>query len=148
MGRPHLFIGISAGAMDSMINKYTANKRPRDDDAYTPGGIPDLRPERATLVYSHLARKAFPGLPVVIGGIEASLRRFTHYDYWDNRIRRSILLDSRADILAHGMGEKTILEIAQHFKEGGQSLFSPGNGSNFKEYNNNILKKAPRYGEL
>jgi uncharacterized radical SAM protein YgiQ len=119
MGSPKLFVGVSAGSMDSMINKYTANKRPRDYDAYTPGGSPDFRPERATLVYAHLVRKAFPGKPVIIGGIEASLRRFTHFDYWDNKIRRSFLLDSRADLLCHGMGEKTVVEIADHFKGGG-----------------------------
>ncbi|MDZ4676615.1 MAG: YgiQ family radical SAM protein [Oligoflexia bacterium] len=119
MGTPKLFCGVSAGSMDSMINKYTALKRLRDYDAYTPGGSPDLRPERATIVFTNLARKAFPGLPVIIGGIEASLRRFTHFDYWDNKIRRSILFDSRADLLCHGMSEKTILEIAHHFKSGG-----------------------------
>jgi len=119
MGRPRLFIGVSAGSMDSMINKYTANKRPRDYDAYTPNGSPDFRPERATLVYTHLLRKTFQGTPIVIGGIEASLRRFTHYDYWDNKVRRSFLLDSRADLLCHGMGEKTIVEIAKHLEMGG-----------------------------
>ena len=119
MGRPRYFCGISAGAMDSMINKYTANKRPRDYDAYTAGGAADHRPERATLVYSNMARKAWPGLPIIIGGIEASLRRFTHFDYWDNKLRRSFLVDSRADLLCHGMGEKTVLEIAEHFKGGG-----------------------------
>lgn len=119
MGRPKLFCGISAGAMDSMINRYTANKRIRDYDAYTPGGEPEMRPERATIAYSNLVKQAFPGLPIVIGGIEASLRRFTHYDYWDNKLRRSILLDSKADILGHGMGEQTIVAIAKHFKQGG-----------------------------
>lgn len=125
MGRPKLFCGISAGSMDSMLNLYTANKRPRDYDAYTPGGEAGMRPERATLVYTNLARKAFPGLPVIIGGIEASLRRFSHYDYWDNRIRRPILFDSRADLLCHGMGENTILEIAEHFKKGKQVFELP-----------------------
>src|SRR3984885_5441839 len=106
MGRPRYFCGVSAGSMDSMINKYTANKRERDYDAYTPGGVADMRPERASLVYTHLVRKAFPGTPVIMGGIEASLRRFTHFDYWDNKVRRSFLLDSRADLLTHGMSEK------------------------------------------
>ncbi len=125
LGRPKLFCGISAGAMDSMINRYTANKRLRDYDAYTPGGEPDMRPERATIVYANLVRQAFPGLAVVIGGIEASLRRFTHYDYWENRIRRSVLFDSKADILAHGMGEQTIVALAQHFKNGGTARNLP-----------------------
>jgi uncharacterized radical SAM protein YgiQ len=119
LGRPKFFVGVSAGAMDSMINKYTANKRPRDYDAYTPGGEADMRPEHASIVYANLVRKAFPGLPVVLGGIEASLRRFTPFDYWDNKIRRSILFDSRADLLTHGMCEKTVVAIADHFKTGG-----------------------------
>lgn len=119
LGRPKLFCGISAGAMDSLINKYTANKRPRDYDAYTPGGEPNMRPEKPTIVYTNLVKRAFPGLPTVLGGIEASLRRFTHFDYWNNQVRRSILFDSKADILCHSMGEKTVLEIASHFKSGG-----------------------------
>ncbi|MCC6277021.1 MAG: YgiQ family radical SAM protein [Oligoflexia bacterium] len=118
LGRPKLFVGISAGSMDSLINKYTANKRLRDYDAYTPGGDANQRPERASLVYANLARKAFPGVPVILGGIEASLRRFTHYDYWENRLRRSLLFDSRADLLVHGMAEKTITIIADHLRAG------------------------------
>ena len=113
MGRPRLFAGVTAGAMDSMLAHYTAFRKKRSDDAYTPGGMAGKRPNRACIVYTNLVRRAFPGLPVVIGGIEASLRRASHYDFWTDKIRRSILLDSKADLLAYGMGERAILEIAQ-----------------------------------
>jgi uncharacterized radical SAM protein YgiQ len=117
-GRPRLFFGISAGNMDSMINHYTANKKVRNDDAYSPGGRIGLRPDRATLPYCQRAREAFPGVPVIAGGVEASLRRLAHYDYWSDTVRRSILLDAKADIVAYGMGEKNILEIARRLGEG------------------------------
>src|SRR5579863_5585630 len=117
-GRPRLFFAISAGNMDSLINHYTANKKVRNDDAYSPGGRIGLRPDRATLPYCQRAREAFPGVPVIAGGVEASLRRLAHYDYWSETVRRSILLDSKADLLAYGMGEETILEIARRFKAG------------------------------
>jgi uncharacterized radical SAM protein YgiQ len=117
-GRPRLFFGISAGNMDSLINHYTANKKVRNDDAYSPGGRIGLRPDRATLPYCHRAREAFPGVPILAGGVEASLRRLAHYDYWSDTVRRSILLDSKADLLVYGMAEKTIVEIAQRLAAG------------------------------
>lgn len=119
MGRPRLFVGVSAGNLDSMLNKLTAQKKVRSDDQYSPGGRPGLRPNRATIVYANLCRQAFPGLPVVLGGIEASLRRIAHYDYWSDSLRRSILLDSKADILVFGMGERAAWEIARRLKAGG-----------------------------
>ena len=94
LGRPRLFFGISPGCMDSMVNKYTANKRLRSDDAYTPDARPDMRPEYPSIVYTQILKKLFPDVPVVLGGIEASMRRLTHYDYWQDRVRPSILLDS------------------------------------------------------
>lgn len=119
LGRPRLFAGVTSGAMDSMVNHYTAHKRIRSDDAYTPGGEAGRRPDRATVVYSRLLREAFgPTLPVVIGGIEASLRRIAHYDYWDDRIHPSILLPSGADLLVYGQGEKPIVEIARRLASG------------------------------
>jgi len=118
LGRPRLFFGISAGCMDSMVNKYTANKRLRSDDAYTPDARPDMRPEYPTIVYSNILKELFPDVPIVIGGIEASMRRLTHYDYWQDRVRPSILIDSKADILVYGMGEKPIVEIAHRLEKG------------------------------
>jgi uncharacterized radical SAM protein YgiQ len=118
MGRPRLFVGISAGNLDSMLNKLTAQKKVRSDDQYTPGGATEGRPNRATIVYANLCRQAFPGLPVVLGGIEASLRRIAHYDYWSDQVRRSILLDSKADLLVFGMGERAAWEIAKRLEAG------------------------------
>src|SRR5262245_9014774 len=117
-GRPRLFFAISAGNMDSMINHYTANKKVRNADAYSPGGRIGLRPDRATLSYCQRAREAFPGVAVIAGGVEASLRRLAHYDYWSDKVRRSILLDCKADLLVYGMGEEAILEIAQRLSSG------------------------------
>src|SRR5262245_14614342 len=117
-GRPRLFFAISAGNMDSMINHYTANKKVRNADAYSPGGRIGLRPDRATLSYCQRAREAYPGVPVIAGGVEASLRRLAHYDYWSDNVRRSILLDCKADLLVYGMGEEAILEIAQRLQKG------------------------------
>ena len=117
-GRPRLFFAISAGNMDSMINHYTANKKVRNDDAYSPGARIGLRPDRATLPYCQRAREAFPGVPVIAGGVEASLRRLAHYDYWSDTVRRSILLDSKADLVAFGMGEQPIVEIAKRLAAG------------------------------
>jgi uncharacterized radical SAM protein YgiQ len=117
-GRPRLFFAVSAGNMDSLINHYTANKKVRNDDAYSPGGRIGLRPDRATLAYCQRAREAFPGVPVIAGGVEASLRRLAHYDYWSDTVKRSILLDSKADLVVYGMGEKSIVEIAQKVKAG------------------------------
>jgi uncharacterized radical SAM protein YgiQ len=112
LGRPRLFAGITAGAMDSLVANYTANKKLRRNDAYTPGGGYGFRPNRATIIYTNLVKHAFPELPTVLGGIEASLRRLAHYDYWEDKIRRSLLLDAKADILVYGMGEKAVEEIA------------------------------------
>ncbi|MGC3969210.1 MAG: YgiQ family radical SAM protein [Pirellulales bacterium] len=117
-GKPRLFFAISAGNMDSMINHYTANKKVRNDDAYSPGGKIGRRPDRATLSYCQRAREAYPGVPVVAGGVEASLRRLAHYDYWSDKVRRSIILDSKADLLIYGMGERGILEVADRFAAG------------------------------
>ena len=118
MGRPRLFFGVSAGCMDSMVNKYTANKRLRSEDAYTPDGRHDQRPEYPSIVYTQILKKLYPDVPVVLGGIEASMRRLTHYDYWQDKVRRSILCDSGADILVYGMGEKPIVEIARRLQSG------------------------------
>jgi len=112
LGRPTLFFGVAAGNMDSMINHYTADRRIRSDDAYTPGGVAGKRPDRATLVYTQRCQEAFKDVPVVIGGIEASLRRIAHYDYWQDKVRRSILADSKADLLVYGNAERAIVEIA------------------------------------
>ncbi len=117
-GRPRLFFGVSAGNMDSMINHYTANKKVRNDDAYSPGGRIGLRPDRATMPYCQRAREAFPGVPVIAGGVEASLRRLAHYDYWSDTVKRSILLDSKADLLVFGMGEQPVVEIARRLAAG------------------------------
>ena len=117
-GKPRLFFGISAGAMDSMVNHYTANKRLRSNDAYTPGGEAGFRPDYATITYSNILKKLYPDVPVVIGGIEASLRRVTHYDYWADELKPSIMLDSKADLGVYGMGELGIVEIAKALDEG------------------------------
>ena len=117
LGKPRLFFGVSAGCMDSMVNKYTANKRLRSEDAYTPDGRHDMRPEYPTIVYTQILKKLWPDVPVVLGGIEASLRRLTHYDYWQDTVRKSILIESGADLLVYGMGEKPITELCQRMKE-------------------------------
>lgn len=117
LGRPRLFFGVSAGCMDSMVNKYTANKRLRSDDAYTPDARPDMRPEYPSIVYTQILKKLYPDVPVILGGIEASMRRLTHYDYWQDRVRPSILVDSGADALIYGMGEKPIVELVRKLKQ-------------------------------
>lgn len=117
LGRPRLFFGVTAGCMDSMVNKYTANKRLRSEDAYTPDGRHDQRPEYPSIVYSQILKRLYPDVPVVLGGIEASMRRLTHYDYWEDRVRPSILCDSGADILVYGMGEKPIVAIAKQLQQ-------------------------------
>ena len=117
-GRPRLFFAVSAGNMDSMINHYTANRKVRNDDAYSPGGAIGMRPDRATLAYCQRAREAFKNVPVIAGGVEASLRRLAHYDYWSDKVRRSILLDCKADLLVYGMGEEGIVEIARRLDDG------------------------------
>ena len=113
LGRPRLFFGISPGCMDSMVNKYTAARRLRSEDAYSPDGRHDMRPEYPTIVYTKILKQLYPDVPVVLGGIEASLRRLTHYDYWQDKLRPSILLDSGADLITYGMGEKTTIELAR-----------------------------------
>ena len=118
LGRPRLFFDVSAGAMDSMVNKYTANKRLRSDDAYTPDARPDMRPEYPSIVYTQILKQLFPDVPVILGGIEASMRRLTHYDYWQDRLRPSILCDSGADLLIYGMGEKPVKEVARRLDMG------------------------------
>ena len=117
LGRPRLFFGISPGCMDSMVNKYTANKRLRSEDAYSPNGRHDCRPEYPTIVYTKILKQLFPDVPVVLGGIEASMRRLTHYDYWQDRLRPSILCDSGADLIIYGMGEKAILQLCQQLED-------------------------------
>ena len=117
LGRPRLFFGISPGCMDSMVNKYTANRRLRSEDAYSPDGRHDLRPEYPTIVYSKILRQLYPDVPIVLGGIEASLRRLTHYDYWQDRLRPCILYDAPADLLIYGMGEKPIVELARRLSD-------------------------------
>src|SRR6201995_2428888 len=118
LGRPRLMVGITAGNLASMLNKLTAQKKVRSEDQYSPGGRPGLRPNRASIVYSNLCRQAFPGVPIVLGGIEASLRRIAHYDYWSDQVRRSILLDAKADLLVFGMGERQAWEIARRLDAG------------------------------
>lgn len=118
LGAPRLFFGISAGAMDSMVNHYTAARRKRSDDAYTPNGRAGARPDYPTIVYSQILKKLFPEVPVIVGGIEASLRRLSHYDYWQDKLRPSILFDAHADLLVYGMGEKAIVEITRQLETG------------------------------
>jgi len=118
LGRPRLFFGIAPGSMDSMVNHYTANRRLRSDDAYTPDGRADMRPDYPTIVYTQILKKLYPDVPVVLGGIEASMRRLTHYDYWQDKLLKSILVDSGADLLIYGMGEKPITELCRQMQEG------------------------------
>ena len=118
LGKPNLFFGIAAGNMDSMINHYTADRKRRNDDAYTAGDVAGKRPDRAVTVYSQRAREAYRDVPVVIGGIEASLRRMAHYDYWSDTVRRSVLVDSKADILLYGNAERAIIDLAHGLANG------------------------------
>ena len=125
LGKPRLFFGVSPGCMDSMVNKYTANKRIRHEDAYTPDGRTDMRPDYPSIVYTKILKQLFPDVPVFLGGIEASMRRLTHYDYWEDRVRPSILVDSGADLLMYGMGEKTVVEIARKVERGEPLINTP-----------------------
>ena len=118
LGRPRLWVGVTAGNLDSMLNKLTAQKKVRSEDQYSPGGRVGMRPNRASIVYANLCRQAFAGVPVIIGGIEASLRRIAHYDYWSDKIRRSVLLDAKADMLVFGMGERPVWELTQRLAAG------------------------------
>ncbi len=122
MGRPRLFFGIAPGCMDSMVNKYTSNKRLRSEDAYSPDGRHDLRPEYPTIVYTKILKELYPDVPVILGGIEASLRRLTHYDYWKDKLQKCILCDSKADMIIYGMGEKPIMSIVQTLSEQGRPI--------------------------
>ena len=118
LGKPNLFFGITAGNMDSMVNHYTAQRKLRNDDAYTPDGQIGKRPDRATIIYTNILKRLYKGVPIVIGGIEASLRRIAHYDFWQDKVRNSILADSKADILIYGMGERPITELAMLLEKG------------------------------
>lgn len=118
LGRPRLFFGVSPGCMDSMVNKYTANKRLRSEDAYSPDGRHDCRPDYPTVVYTQILKRLFPDVPVVLGGIEASMRRLTHYDYWQDKVCKCILCDSGADMILYGMGEKSIIRLCQEIENG------------------------------
>ena len=124
LGRPRLFFAITAGSMDSMVNHYTAAKRLRSDDAYTPDGKAGMRPDYCTITYSNILRQLYPDVPIVIGGVEASMRRLTHYDYWSNQLKPSILVDSKADILIYGMGEKQVLAIAEAIDNNGENYIN------------------------
>ena len=118
LGRPRLFFGVSPGAMDSMVNRYTANRRMRSEDAFSPDSRHDMRPDYPSIVYTQILKKLFPDVPVALGGIEASLRRISHYDYWKDELRKCILCDSGADLILYGMGERSIVELANAFAEG------------------------------
>ena len=131
LGAPRLFFGVTAGAMDSMVNHYTANRRLRSNDAYTAGGKAGFRPDRAVTVYTQILKKLYPHIPVVIGGIEASLRRLTHYDYWSNSLHPSILVESGADLMMYGMGERVVQEVAKAMRNG---------------YNAKLLRKIRQVG--
>ena len=118
LGKPNLFFGVTGGNMDSMVNRYTSDRRIRSDDAYTPGGEGGKRPDRSVIVYSQRVREAFSDVPIVVGGIEASLRRIAHFDYWSEKVRRSILLDAKADLLVYGNAERQIVDIAHRLAKG------------------------------
>jgi uncharacterized radical SAM protein YgiQ len=126
LGVPSLFVGVSAGAMDSMVNRYTSLGKPRSEDAYSEGGQPGRRPDRAVLRYVNLVQQALPGVPVIIGGIEASLRRLSHFDFWSGKVRKSLLLDTKADLLVFGMGERAVAEVASRLSSGGTLEGIPG----------------------
>src|SRR5512143_640388 len=118
LGRPNLFFGITGGNMDSMVNRYTSDRRIRSDDAYTPHGVAGARPDRCLIVYAQRCREAYRDVPIVVGGIEASLRRIAHYDYWSEKVRRSVLMDAKADLLVYGNAERQICEIAHRLAAG------------------------------
>lgn len=141
LGRPRLFFGIAPGCMDSMVNKYTANRRLRSEDAYSPDGRHDMRPEYPTIVYSRILKQLYPDVPVVLGGIEASLRRLTHYDYWQDRLQKCILCDAGADLLIYGMGEKPIVELANQLS----SLAAPSGEAHASLFPSTLhFKTSPR----
>ncbi|MCK9228576.1 MAG: YgiQ family radical SAM protein [Syntrophorhabdaceae bacterium] len=149
LGRPRLFFGITAGNMDSMVANYTAHKRRRMTDDYSPGGMPDLRPDHAAVVYANRAREAFKDVPIVLGGIEASLRRFAHYDWWRDEVKRSILLDGRANILVYGMGETQIIDIAHRIAAGKPLSGIPGTALITKSLDNEqSVVEIPSYEDV
>src|ERR1700687_5076668 len=143
LGAPRLFFGITAGNMDSLVNRYTADRRLRRDDAYTPGGVAGKRPDRSVIVYAQRAREAYRDVPIVIGGIEASLRRIAHFDYWSEKVRRSVLLDAKADLLVYGNAERQVCELAHRLAAGeriaditklrGTALARPGGAAGWGE---------------
>ncbi|MEA3558041.1 MAG: YgiQ family radical SAM protein [Candidatus Thermoplasmatota archaeon] len=148
LGRPRLFFGVTAGNLDSMVSNYTPLKREREYDSFSPNGRPGQRPDRATIVYSMRIHEAFKDVPIVIGGIEASLRRLAHYDYWDNKLRRSILFDSRADVLVYGMGEEAVLALLEHYsKHAGVPLGIENTCVNLKENPDGHLE-IPSFEEI
>ena len=151
LGSPRLAFLVSAGNIDSMVNHYTVNKKRRSEDLYSPGGETGHRPDRATILYCNRIREAFPGAQIIIGGIEASLRRFAHYDYWDNKVRRSLLLDSRADCLIYGMGEKIIAELADALSSGIPAADTDINGCCYIRKNTDFLNdyiEIPSFEEV
>jgi uncharacterized radical SAM protein YgiQ len=124
LGRPNLYFGITGGNMDSMVNRYTSDRRLRHNDSYTPGGAGGKRPDRAVIVYAQRVREAYKEVPIVLGGIEASLRRIAHYDYWSDKVRRSILVDAKADVLIYGNAERALVEVTHRYARGeGQQTF-------------------------
>jgi uncharacterized radical SAM protein YgiQ len=118
LGKPNLFFGVTGGNMDSMVNRYTADRRLRHNDSYTPGGLGGKRPDRSVLVYAQRCREAYPNVPIVLGGIESSLRRIAHYDYWSDKVRRSVLVDAKGDILLYGNAERAVVEVAHRIANG------------------------------
>lgn len=156
LGKPNLYFGVTAGNMDSMVNRYTADRRMRSDDSYTPGGEGGKRPDRATLVYSQRCREAYKDVPIVIGGIEASLRRIAHFDYWSEKVRRSVLVDSKADVLVYGNAERAIIELSHRIAKGddpkrlfdvrGLALLRTDDVADHEEVDlSSIDEEAPRY---
>ena len=141
-GRPNVMFGVTAGNMDSLVNHYTSDKKPRSDDAYTAGAAAGQRPDRACIVYAQRCREAFPDVPLVVGGIEASLRRIAHYDYWSDAVRHSILLDANADLLVYGNGERQTVEIAHRLAHGE----SPHAITDVRGRNSATPKRVAQYG--
>lgn len=154
MGRPRLLVGVTAGNLDSMLSNYTAARHKRKDDVYSEGGLPGKRPNHAAVVYSQMARRAFPGLPIILGGMEASMRRVAHYDYWEDKLKPSILTDSKADLLVYGMGERAVREITGRLRDGrgdlagirGTARLLGGKATAAKDFNGCVI--LPSWEEL
>ena len=148
-GRPGLFFAVTAGNMDSMVNHYTANKRLRSDDAFSPNGKAGFRPDYASIVYSNILKRLFPHVPVVVGGVEASLRRLVHYDYWSERLKPGILIDSKADLLVYGMGEKSIRRIVRLLKKGAPlTSLKTIHGTAYLLDKGNVLPKVKNWNDI